>query len=652
MADQARSIARLQITLLNGFHVATPSGQTIVVAAKKTRALLAYLALPAGRSHTRDELADLLWSDRGDKQARASLRQAIGDLRKCFETLETCPLVFEHDKVALDPALVEVDAGMLVALAASGKLDDLRHAAATYGGDLFHGFDVSDESYADWLRAEREHLRGIAMLVLKRLAEREAGAAAIAAGRRLLELDPLSEDAHRMLMRRYAEAGEIGAALKQYETCRNTLQRELSAKPSPETETLHRTIRDHPDGLRLERSIETTASKVTEPTPGSKPSIAVLPFANLSGEPAHQQFCDGVSSDLIADLSRFSGLIVKSGRSGTDARQASNELGVRYVLEGTVQHDGQRLRINAQLIDAITQVHLWAKRLDRQATSLFAIQDEVVETIVAELAVKLDLVERDRAKRKKPESLSAYDLWLRARDHLYRSTKEDNSTARQLLERAAELDPNDPRYAADLALSHHYESRWGWSDSQDQSLVTAEELARKGVRLDEADYRTHWVLATVLRAKSDFTGSKAAYERAFALNPNDADLVADFGGFHIYWGQPDEAIRRIESAMRINPFYPDWYLRILGLAYFCSGNYATAIDVAHKARQPHPGLLRVLVAAHTMLDQPEQAEAARIEMTKMEPWFVISTLRRGLPFKDPGLGERLFAAFRKAGLPE
>lgn len=649
MADRATSVARLQITLLNGFRVATASGTTIEIAAKKTRALLAYLALPVGRPHTRDELADLLWSDRGDKQARASLRQALGDLRKCFEGLEDSPLVLDHDKVALDSAQVVVDAGTLVELAASEGLEDLRCAAAIYRDDLFHGFDVTDETYADWLRGERERLREAAMHILKRLLEREAGAAAISAGRRLLELDPLSEDAHRMLMRRYAEAGEIGAALKEYEACRDVLHRELSAKPSPETEALHRTIRDHPDMLVSMRPEK--PAPITEAASDSKPSIAVLPFANLSGEPTHQPFCDGVSSDLIADLSRFSGLIVKSGRSGADARQASHELDVRYVLEGTVQHDGSRLRLNAQLVDAATGAHLWAKRFDRQGTSLFAIQDEVVEAIVAELAVKLDLVERDRAKRK-TESLSAYDLWLRARDHLYRSTKDDNTAARRLLERAVELDANDPRFAADLALSHHYESRWGWSDSQDRSLVTAEDLARKSVRLDEADYRTHWVLATVLRAKSDFTGAKAAYERAFALNPNDADLAADFGGFHIYWGAPDEAIRRIESAMRINPFYPDWYLRILGLAYFCNGNYATAIDVAHKARQPHAGLLRVLVAAHTMLDQPEQAEAARIEMTKMEPWFVISTLRRGLPFKDPALGERLFAAFRKAGLPE
>jgi DNA-binding SARP family transcriptional activator len=649
-------VALVQITLLGGFEIAAEaSRRPIEITAKKTRALLAYLALPAGRPRSRDEVADLLWSDRGEKQARASLRQSLGELRKSFEDLGDSPLILEHDKVALDAALVDVDVGTLVKLATSDNVEDLRRAARIYSGDLFHGFDIGDPAYADWLRAERGRLRATAIGILKRLLEREAGQAAVAAGRRLLELDPMDEDAHRSLMRRYADAGEIGAALRQYEKCREILRSELATQPSPETEALHQKIRDRTGApaAQPERSSDAVRHESAEAAPASKPSIGVLPFANLSGEADQQQLTDGITNDLIADLSRFSSLLVKRARRrNVEAREAGQELGVQYLLEGSVQRDRQHLRINAQLIDAATEAHLWAKRFDREATGLFAIQDEVVETIVAELAAKLDLVERDRARRKTSESLSAYDLWLQARDYLYRNTKEDNTAARLLLERAVALDPSDPRYAADLALSYHYESRWGWSDSQDKSLVTAEELARKGVRLDDSDYRTHWVLATVLRAKSDFRGAQAAYERAYVLNPNDADLAADFGGFHLYYGEPHEAIRRIQSAMQLNPLYPDWYLRVLGLCYFCIGDYTKTIDVVHGARQPQPGLLRLLTAAHIMLDQVELAEAARAEMIKLEPWFTISILRKGLPFKIPGVGAPFFAALRKAGLPE
>jgi TolB-like protein/DNA-binding SARP family transcriptional activator/Flp pilus assembly protein TadD len=657
-------VAPLLITLLNGFHVVVPSGKTIEIAAKKTRALLAYLAVPAGKPHTRDELADLLWSDRGDQQARASLRQALGELRKSFEALEHSPLAFEHDKVALDPGLVEVDVAMLENLAAGEDLDELRRAAAIYAGDLFHGFDVSDPSYGDWLRGERGRLRGVAIHVLKRLLERDTGQAAISAGQRLLELDPLGEEAHRTLMRRYAEAGEIGAALKQYEKCRDVLQRELAAKPSPETEVLHRMIRDHPSTLAPPRPDQPgimPGQKIPtgEKTSLSRPSIAVLPFTNLSGDPEQQYFSDGITIDLITDLSRFSGLFVIASNSsftyrgeGVEVRQVSRDLGVRYVVQGSVQRGSGRVRINAQLIDTATSAHLWAKRYDREAASLFAIQDELVEAIVTELAVKLDRVERDRAKRKMPESISAYDLWLRSRDHLSARKKEDNATARALLEKAVELDPNGARYFADLAMAHLHQSRYGWSDSQDRSLRVAEDLAHTGVALDDSDYWTHWMLADVLCAKSDFSGALAAYERAYALNPNDADLLADFGRFYIYLGQADESIRRIEKAMRFNPFYPDWYLISLAFAYFCTGNYHKVIDLVHKARQPSPGLLRLEAAAHVMLDQREQAEAARAEVMKLEPWFSVSALRKGLPFKDPALGEPYFTALRQAGLPE
>src|SRR5262249_15517334 len=245
--------------------------------------------------------------------------------------------------------------------------------------------------------------------------------------------------------------------------CRDVLQRELAAKPSPETEALHRMIRDHPGALASPRPDQRGVTPppeipAGEKTPLSKPSIAVLPFTNLSGDPEQQYFSDGITNDLITDLSPFSGLFVIASNSSftyrghaVEVRQVSRDLGVRYVVQGSVQRGDGRVRINAQLIDTATSAHLWAKRYDREAANLFAIQDELVEAIVTELAVKLDLVERDRAKRKIPESLSAYDLWLRSRDLLRARKKEDNATARALLEKAVELDPSGARYCADLA---------------------------------------------------------------------------------------------------------------------------------------------------------------------------------------------------------
>ncbi len=383
----------------------------------------------------------------------------------------------------------------------------------------------------------------------------------------------------------------------------------------------------------------------------SKPSIAVLPFANLSGDPAQQQFADGVTNDLIADLSRFSGLLVKGGRGiAGDVRQAARELGARYVLEGSLQRDGARLRVNAQLIDGATAAHLWAERFDLEAASLFAAQDAVVEAIVAELAVKLDLVERDRAKRKPSENLSAYDLWLRSRDHLYRGTRDDMATARRLLERAVALDPHDPRFAADLALAHHYEFRWGWSDSQDRSLETAEALARKGVLLDDADYRTHWVLAAVLRAKADFDGAHAAYARAYGLNANDADwrrISAPFTSIGGSRRRPYAASRARCGSIR-------------SIRTGISGCWAWPVSAPATTRRPSmsctgPGSRTpACCGAGRGPHHAGSAGAGRRGLCRGDEAGAVVQARDPAqgPSLDPALGEPLFAAMRKAGLPE
>ncbi len=668
----------LELVLLGGFQ-ARAGGQPVDVPGRKERALLAFLAMPPGEPRSRDRLCGLLWGDRGDKQAHDSLKQAVLRLRKSFELMHPLPVLADRASLVLDGTAIAVDVQDFERLLKEGTPEAVARAAALYRGDLLDGLDVRDPAFEEWLLIERQRLRDLAREAMGTLVDHHLTNGtrdqAAAMARRLLALDPLRESAHRALMRIYAEQGETALALKQYQLCRDALQGDLGVKPEAETERLYRSIQERratPKRTHIETQPAGTSADTSslidapprqhdsEPAaPSAKPSIAVLPFTNMSGDPGQQYFSDGITNDLITDLSRFSGLFVIASNStfsykgkAVDIRQVSRELGVRYVLEGSVQRDSGRVRINAQLVDATTNAHLWAKRYDREASSLFAIQDELVEAIVTELAVKLDLVERDRAKRKTPGSLSAYDLWLRSRDHLQARKKEDTAAARGLLEKAVELDPNGARLFADLAIAHLYESRWGWSDSQDRSLHIAEDLAHKGVALDEADYWTHWAMAEVLRAKPDFGGAQAAYERAYALNPNDADLLADFGGFHVYLGRPDEAIRRMESAMRLNPYYPDWYLIFPALAHFCAGNYQKVIDLVHRARQPNASMFRELAAAHIMLDQRKQAEAARASVMKLEPSFTISALRRGLLFKDPALGEHYFAALRKAGFPE
>jgi TolB-like protein len=643
--------AALHLAVLGGFSARDTDRKSIAITSKKNRALLAILALSPQLSATRDRLANLLWSDRDDEHARSSLRQSLAQLRRELGDPTLSAMVIDGETISLIADRIEVDALEFLRLAQATDVVSLGKAAELYRGELLSGLAISDSAFDEWVTSERIRLTEIAVGSFDRLVGLQTGPAEITTAQRLLALDPMREASHRLLMQAYADNGDNGLALKQFETCKNLLRKELDVEPARETQELRKKIAD----ISSRPAREIASAKADR----DKPAIAVLPFANLSGDAQQQYFSDGITNHLIGELSRFGGLLVIASHSvftyqgkAIDVRQVSRELDVGYVLEGSVQRDQESVRINAQLIDATTNSNLWAKRYDRRASDLFSIQDELVEAIVTELAVKLDLVERARAKRKTPGSLTAYDLWLRARDYLYRATKDDVAEARRLLEQAVELDPMDARYTVGLAWTHVFDARWGWGSSQEQSLAIAEELARKAIGLDDTDYRTHWVLGEVLQGKAEFDGAHAAYERAFALNPKDADLLVDYGDSHLYVGQPTQAIERIESAMRLNPFYPDWYLRLLGIAYFCHGDYQKVVDIMHKARQLHPALFRLLAAAHIMLDQPKQAEAARLEVMKLEPWFSISSLRRGLPFHARNLGETYFLALLKAGLPE
>ena len=233
----------LRLKLLGGFEARIVSGPVLDIAARKSRALLAYLALPTGRTHSRDKLVGLLWSDRADEQARNSLRQALTELGKALGATEPSPLVKLRETLALDPTMVEVDALVFEGLAAGEATSDLQRAAELYAGDLLDGLDARDAAFEEWLTVERQRLRGLAATVLKKLLTQDTGPSAIAVAQRLLVLDPLQEEGHRALMRLHAEAGETSAALRQYEHCREILKSELDVTPSPETTALYQSIR-------------------------------------------------------------------------------------------------------------------------------------------------------------------------------------------------------------------------------------------------------------------------------------------------------------------------------------------------------------------------------------------------------------------------
>ena len=397
--------------------------------------------------------------------------------------------------------------------------------------------------------------------------------------------------------------------------------------------------------------------KMAYPLP-EKPSIAVLPFVNLGGDNEQEYFVDGITNDIITALSEFKFLFIIASNStftykGKPVRvqQVSEELGVRYVLEGSVQRTRDRMRINTKLIDATTGKHLWAERYDRDAQRLFDIQDEIVETIVATLAYKLDAAERERVIRKGPANLDAYDYWLRGRNAWFRTTKDANAEAGLLYQKAIDLDPRWARPYGYMAWVHVNDWRYGWSEDRKKSMELALEWAQKCYALDPDDYKTHWTLGLVYLYRREFDRAIDEYERALELNSNDADFLAEMSNALIYTGRSEQAVAQLKRAMRMNPRHPSWYFVILGLAYYEVGQYEEALATLKQHNNPFFLVHRNLAAVYVRLGRLEEARAEVSELLEKKSDYTVK-LENLRPYKYPAQRERFVNDLRKAGVPD
>jgi adenylate cyclase len=324
-----------------------------------------------------------------------------------------------------------------------------------------------------------------------------------------------------------------------------------------------------------------------------KPSILVLPFINMSNDPEQEYFSDGITEDITTDLSKISSLFVISRNSAftykgkaAKVRDISREMGVRYVLEGSVRKAGERIRISAQLIDAITDHHLWAERYDRPLTDIFAVQDKIVQQLVTTLRIEVHEAELERVRRIPTTNLSAYDALLRAEEPFHRVTTEGVAQARPLFEQAIALDPQYGEAYAWLGWTYWEESHW---NPDPQKLEQAVALARKAIALDDSLAIAHSLVSLVSERRKQSAQALAAGERAVALDPNSAHSAAWLGEVLNYEGRPAEAIGWLEKAMRLDPRYPYWFAVQLGLAHQLAGQYAEAIAAQQQAilRYPH-----------------------------------------------------------------
>ena len=412
---------------------------------------------------------------------------------------------------------------------------------------------------------------------------------------------------------------------------------------------------------------ETAVKQKPELALPDKPSVAVLPFDNMGGDREQEYFSDGMTDDLITDLSKVSGLFVIARNSvftykgkPVKVQQVAQELGVRYVLEGSVRRAGDQVRINAQLIDATTGHHLWAARYDGYFGDVFALQDRITGEIVAALSVKLTADEKEQVARKYTDDTSAYDEFLQGRAHYVRRTPGDYAEAVSCFEKAVELDPNYGQAYAALSLTYWESAHNLWNYNLGVSWVEAHNRAEKYV---EMAMRNPSALAYQAASRLHVDRQQhetaiALAQRALALDPNDANSYLAIAYALIYAGRPQEALGFVEKAMRLDPHYPDYYLFILGLAHFHLDQYEEAVTLFEKALKLNPENYVPLIplsASQAQLDRLQEAAATINKLQNVLPAIVtIALVRRGslFKYKNPPDRNRLLAGLRKAGMLE
>jgi TolB-like protein len=409
-----------------------------------------------------------------------------------------------------------------------------------------------------------------------------------------------------------------------------------------------RTSADLPDAER---------PRPTLPLP-DRPAIAVLPFTNMSGDPEQDYFSDGISEDIVTALSKLRWFFVIARNSSfafkgksTPIQQIGEELGVGYLVEGSVRRSGDRVRISAQLNDVATGNQLWAERYDRDLADVFAVQDEITEAVVAAIEPQVYAAENFRAQRKAPESLDAWDLVMRALSHFWRVTREDNIAARKLLEQAIAIDPNYAQALAVLAVTHALGALMGWEDRA-LSVPPAERAAQAAIRADSEDPWAHLALAGAYVCVGRFEDTLAELEQALDLNPNFSLAQAYYGLALSYAGRWEEGVNAARRALRLSPRDPFSALCIGVVAYaeFVGHNYREAMRLAREGmrqRFDFASAHRVFTAAAAMAGEIELAKASLQELRRAQPDISLAWMANHIP-ETQGDGDRYAEAFRSA----
>ncbi|APG84950.1 adenylate cyclase 3 [Sinorhizobium americanum CCGM7] len=659
---------QIEFNLLGGFAVRSPTGEALILPTAKTRLLAAYLALSAGQYQARSKLCALFWEDRGAEQARASLRNALAAIRA---VLGDHILIANREAVMLDPNFVCTDVDELKSLMGRTSATAEAETARRLAAELLEGLTVSGEELTEWLEFERTRCRNLSEALLsttaEQLAEHGDEAAAVALAQQLVALDPFREKSHRLLMRLYARQGERSLAAAQFQTCRQLLADELGTAPSPQTVALAHELSLDATPTREARRLEVAPSPIQQKAARGadtdfRISIAVLPFLRPA-EDADQSFlAEGLAEDLINELSRHKDFLVIARQStfafGAGPRladHAAQALDVRYVLTGNLRRRGDDLSLGVQLIDTATHRTVWAERYARKLEELFAVQDEIVGLIITAVDAEVRSSERERALRKLPETMDAWEFFHRGLWHVYNFSMDQIEAAEHYFRRATELNPRFALGHAGLAQAAIVRVVWQMSDDIPATLESGLVHARHAVALDGAHPYPHVMLGRLLTCRGELGLAHDHLRIATELNPSYAHAHYAVAQVHIWSGQPAEALPHIDRAIRFSPRDPllSMFMTVRSVCLFLMGDMTGAEAAARAAigRQARESWSRLgLAAALVESGRTDEARAAVAEAKALMPNLSIANLDNLIGRMASAPRQRIIEALQRAGL--
>ena len=659
--------AKFSLSLLGPVRLAGPDG-AVDLSSKKLAGLLAYLACTAPQPQPREKLSTLLWRSHFDVQAKQNMRQALFRLRKI---LGQDAILGEGEAVSLSATAIACDVTRFETLVRTDSRESLAAAAELYQGRLMDDIVVNEEAWSEWLAHERQRLEDVALGAFVRLAELELAAgqpeAALKAAQRAVTLNNVREDAHRLVVQALAASGRRAEALRSYDDLVALLKRELNTEPDVATKTLIAQLRATqlaapPSAAALPAPAVHHADSPALPLP-TKPSIAVLAFANMSSDPEQEYFADGIVEDILTLLSREAWLFVIARNSSfaykgraVDIKQIGRELGVRYVVEGSVRKAGNRVRVTAQLIEAATGVHIWAERYERDLSDIFALQDEITGKVVAAIAPSVRAVEIRRSQAKPTANLDAYDYFLRSLPEIHAQSEDSVKRAEALLRKAIELDPVYPYALGMLADIIATRTVNGWHENLLRGLEESLAMARRALDAgpDNSTCLACAASTYVLLGRRFDEGLELA-EHALRVHPNSVFVRNRAGVAYVNCGESDKALEQFETAWRMNPQDPKAFTFTgMAAAHFFARRFEDCIAWGRRATDEASGAniaRRHVAAALALLGRSKEAKAEIAEVLKRQPNSSLARSKLS-SFRHPWMYDLYLDGLRKAGLPE